>query len=104
MYVEILTSVLGNMADELSGDALLGYALVCRAQMRPTSEAVGGSSLSALIIEVAYDRALVRLSEAHGIQVLPDNFTRPKAERARLEDELAQAGVNLEELGRQLHR
>jgi len=103
MYVEILTSVLGDMAEELTGDALLCYALVCRAEMLDPSSVTDGSSMSALTTEVAYDRALVRLCEAHGVRVLPANFVHPKAERARLEDALARSGVDLEDLGHRLH-
>ena len=102
MYVEILTSVLGDMVEELTGDALLCYTLVCRAEMLSASEGTEGSSLSALTIEVTYDRALVKLCEAHRIPVDPSNFLRPRAERARLERALARAGVDLQGLASQL--
>lgn len=102
MYVEILTSTLGCWAEELTGDDLVCYVLVCRAEML-APDSTDGSSLSTLTTEVAYDRALVRLCEAHAVGVQASNFARPKLERARLERELARSGVDLEKLSKQLH-
>jgi hypothetical protein len=51
--------------------------------------------MGALAAEIAYDRALIRMCEIHGIDVALTNFAYPKSERARIERMLALAGVDL---------
>jgi hypothetical protein len=95
MYAHILASALDDWVDELTGDALFDYALVCRSEMLLPRVCQGGVALTALAAEVAYDRALIKLCEAHGIDVVDLSFTHPREERARLEEALAVAGLDL---------
>lgn len=45
--------------------------------------------------QIDYDLALIRLCRVHGIECDPASFTRPYAERHRLEEALAMAGVEV---------
>ena len=92
MYVTILSSVLNDWVDELSGAALIDFAQVCRAQML---ESAGATAVVALAAELSYDRALIKVCEAHGIDATTRRFSRPREERARLEGELLAIGVDL---------
>jgi hypothetical protein len=60
----------------------------------------GHTALVALAAEVAYDRALIKLCEAHSIEVVDMNFLHPRQERARLEAALVAAGIDLACRGR----
>jgi hypothetical protein len=95
MYAHILSSALDDWVDELTGHALIDYALVCRSEMRRPSQYPGQTALTALAAEVAYDRALIKLCEAQRIGVSDLSFLHPRQERARLEAALAAAGVDL---------
>jgi hypothetical protein len=95
MYSHILSSALDDWVDELTGDALMDYALVCRSEMLLPRGHQGESALTSLAAEVAYDRALLKLCEAHGINVVDLSFLHPQEERARLEAALAMAGLDL---------
>ena len=94
VYVDILWSVLDDWVDELSGDALIEFAQVCRAQMLDASPTRDSAS-TALAAELSYDRALIKVCQAHGIEVMPMRFERPSAGRARLESELVAIGIDL---------
>ena len=89
MYSHILSSALNDWVDELTGEALVEYAVVCRSEMLRPIEHQGESALTSLAAEVAYDRALLKLCEAHGIAVADLSFLHPHEERARLEAALA---------------
>jgi len=96
IYSHILSSALDELTgDALTGDALSDYALVCRSEMLMPRGYQGESPLTSLAAEVAYDRALLKLCEAHGINVVDPNFMQPQRERARLETALAMAGLDL---------
>ena len=100
MYVDILSSALDTWVDELSGRALIDYALSCRAEVL----AVGphrDTAYSTLAAQVAYDRVLIKLCETNGVPVMAASFAYPREERTRLEAELAIAGVDLAALARQ---
>ncbi len=99
MYAHILSSVLNDWVDELGGDALVEFAQVCRAQMLDSSPDRDGAS-TALAAELSYDRALIKVCQAHGIEVMPLSFSRPGEERARLEGELVAIGIDLVALSR----
>jgi hypothetical protein len=99
MYSQILSSALDNWVDEPTGDALIDYALACRTEMLTPRGYHGESSLSSLAAEVAYDRALLKLCETHGIDVVDLDFLHPEVERARLEEALATAGLDLRGAG-----
>jgi hypothetical protein len=95
MYAHILSSALDDWVDELTGDALVDYALACRGEMLKPCGHQGEAALIALSAQVAYDRALLKLCEAHGIDVVDLSFLHPQEERARLEAALAGAGLDL---------
>ena len=95
MYSYILSTALDDWVDGLTGEALTRYAIVCRSDMLQPVEGHRESALNSLAAEVAYDRALVKLCEAHGIAVVDLSFLHPKVERARLEGALAEAGIDL---------
>ena len=92
MYADILSSVLNDWVDELSGSALIDFAQVCRVQMIESS---GGTAVVALAAELSYDRALIKVCEAHTINTTTRRFSHPKEERARLERELTAIGIDL---------
>jgi hypothetical protein len=94
MYADILSSVLNDWVDELSGDALIDFAQVCRAQMLDSSPGRDTAS-TALAAELSYDRARIKVCEAHGIGVTPLRVSRPRDERARLECELVAIWIDL---------
>jgi hypothetical protein len=94
MYADLLSSVLNDWVDELTGDALIDFAQVCRAQMLDSSPGRDSAS-TALAAELSYDRALIKVCEAHGIEVMPLLFSHRSEERARLEGELVAIGIDL---------
>ena len=100
MYVEVLSGALDAWPDHLVDDALLEHVLSCRAALPDRDLGAGVFSDVALAAEVSYDRALINLAAAHGIDVSPTNFAHPKIERERLEAALAVVGVDLEALER----
>jgi hypothetical protein len=51
---------------------------------------------ASLAAEITYDRALIHLAAAHGIDVAPRNFCHPAIERERLEIELTRLGIDLD--------
>ena len=95
MYVDILSSALDTWVDELTGTALVDYALVCRAEMLGVSPHRGDTAYSSLAAEIGYDRALIKLCESNDVAVMATSFAFPGQERARLERELASAGIDL---------
>ena len=94
MYADILSSVLNDWVDELSGDSLIEFAHMCRVQMLDSSPARNSAS-AALAAELSYDRALIKVCQAHGIAVMPWRFSHPNEERTRLESELVAIGIDL---------
>ena len=48
-----------------------------------------------LTAELSYDRALLKVCEAHGIATSTRRFTRPREERSLLERELIGVGIDL---------
>jgi hypothetical protein len=100
MYTHLLLSVFDDWVDELTGSALVDYAVVCRAQMLASAPHRGESASLALAAEVSYDRALIKLCIANGVEADALGFSHPGAERARLEHDLATAGIDLAALAR----
>ena len=92
MYADILSSVLSDWVDELSGEALIDFAQVCRAQML---ESARDTAAVALAAELSYDRALLKVCEAQGIGTSTRRFSRPGEERSRLEKELRAMDIDL---------
>ena len=104
MYAHLLSSVLDDWVDELAGDALVDYALACRAATLVSRPRCSGSRMDesaciALSAEIAYDRALIKLCAANDIEVSPEGFSRPAAERGRLEYQLATRGIGPFDMG-----
>lgn len=95
MYVDILSQALDDWVDELSGDALIEFAQLCRTQMLDAAPPPGSTTSTALSTELSYDRALIKLCEARGIDVKYSSFSRPVQERARLERRLVEIGLDL---------
>ncbi len=100
MYVALLLTALDDWNEDLSDDALIEYVLACREEMLGALPRRGEGTYSALASEIAYDRALIKLCEAHDLEVVAANFAHPKEERAHLEFELGAAGYDLNSLAR----
>jgi hypothetical protein len=98
MYVDILSSALDSWVNELTDTALVDYALGCRAEMLGSRGS--DTSYSSLADEIAYDRVLIKLCETKDVAVEATGFAFPRRERARLERELATAGIDLAALAR----
>jgi hypothetical protein len=101
MYVELLTTSLdSDRASTISGDGLFETAIACRNRMLGSRVQTGNcGSAQRLAYEIAYDRALINLSAASGIDVGPERFAHPPEERTRLEQALAEEGVYLSAAG-----
>lgn len=98
MYVALLLSALDNWNENLSDDELVEHVLACRTAMLSALPRRGESTYSALGAEIAYDRALIKLCEAHDLEVVASNFAHPRKERDHLEHELGAAGYDLHAL------
>jgi hypothetical protein len=92
MYADILSSVLNDWVDELSGEALVDFAQVCRVQML---ESARDTAVVALAAELSYDRALLKVCAANGIDITTRRFSQPREERAQLEQELSAIDIDL---------
>ena len=98
MYVEILSQAMaGEEEPAQSRASLLDATCECRQQMLETRRRVDGTPEHRLAHEVAYDRALLRLCAALGIETVLGRFNRPLEERDRLEHELATRGIHFPE-------
>ncbi len=103
MYTELLYSALDAWVDSPDEAVLIDHVVKCRNEMLIAIPHRDENAYSALAAEVSYDRALIKLCEANGIEASAANFTNPSEERRRLEKALAGAGINLTALARQ-HR
>jgi hypothetical protein len=107
MYVELLSTVLEDESEDQNEDqnesGLFQVALDCRSRLLDIRWFGTATAQEALAIEVAYDRALIRLCTAHGIDVAPARFAHPQAERDRLEQGLATLGIHLDTFARRRH-
>lgn len=95
MYVELLTRALAEWPDDINGDGLVDYARNCRREMVRTTNRRHKGAYAALAAEVAYDRALIKLCEAHDVSVEPHDFVHPDTERRDLEQRLAEQGLDM---------
>lgn len=96
MYAEILSKALAEAGNSAaSREGLLSAAIECRAQMVASRHSRQTSTEGRIACEIAYDRALLALCGDLGMDIAPDRFTHPSAERTRLEQELANAGIRL---------
>ena len=99
-YSHLVLSVFDDWVDELTGSALVDYAIVCRTVMLASGPYRVEFASLLLAAEVTYDRALVKLCTTNGIEADALAFSNPSAERARLERELATVGIDLAALTR----
>jgi hypothetical protein len=94
MYRDLLTRALGKGEGEhRSGDLLLADLVESRTRLRATG--VATPVAEALVRELAYDGALIRLCASLRVRARPEWFENPEPERARLERELLRRGVLL---------
>jgi hypothetical protein len=94
MYVTILSGALDDWVDQLTVSELIDYTLLCRDAVARPDDHDRTSSEDALAAEIAYDRALIRLCERHGINVDRTAFMHPREARLFLEACLSAAGVS----------
>jgi hypothetical protein len=94
MYLQLLRGVLDDWVDELEGPALIDYAVMCRSATARSPQS-GDVAHVALAAEISYDRALIKLCTASGIEVDVMAFSHPFEARSRLERELAALGTDL---------
>ncbi len=94
MYADLLTQALGkDRAGHRSDDLLLADLRRSRARLRAEDTAATPAD-EALARELSYDGALLRLCESLDVPAAtPERFVNPEQERARLERELAERGV-----------
>jgi hypothetical protein len=96
MYRELLsTAVAHEEAPVAPVGASLELAIECRERMLGYRAGTNGSAQHKLASEVAYDRALVNLCAASGIDVDMSRFNQPQQARERLESALAGIGIDL---------
>jgi hypothetical protein len=96
MYVDLLSAALaGEDGAPTTQEGLSYAAVVCRARMLNSRGERGHSAQWKLACEVDYDRALINLCTASGVDADPTRFAQPEGERSRLELALAEAGHDL---------
>jgi hypothetical protein len=74
---------------------LLSLARLRRVQMLTSTRHVTSSAERHLTKDVNYDCALIRLCASVGIAATPQSFGQPLDARARLEQALAETGIDL---------
>ncbi|MFY9783284.1 MAG: hypothetical protein WAK12_07095 [Acidimicrobiales bacterium] len=104
MYIDLLTSSLNEWVMDPGEEELIDHVLACRFEMLISTPRYEENVYSALASEIAYDRSLIKLSEAHGIKASARLFVRPAEERRRLEHALADADVDLTDLAHRRRR
>jgi hypothetical protein len=96
MYVDILSAALeGENVGPSTREGLFAAAIACRARMLDSRRRRGDPAEQQLVCEVDYDRALINLCTALGIDAPTGQFAHPAGERSRLELALAAAGEDL---------
>jgi hypothetical protein len=96
MYVDLLSAAMaGEEGGTTTPEGLSYAAVVSRARMLNARGSTGLSAQVMLAREVAYDRALLSLCAASGVEVDVAQFAHPATERARLELALAAVGQDL---------
>jgi hypothetical protein len=94
IYVDLLTQALGtDEATPRSCDLLLADLVQSRDRLRAADS---GSAAEALARELSYDGALIRLCSSLEVPASPSGFTNPPLERARLEQQLNDLGLELD--------
>jgi hypothetical protein len=96
MYVDLLSAALaGESGVATTTEGLLAAAVICRDRMLNDRRGRGRSGEGQLASEVNYDRSLIHICTALGIDARAEHFAQPAHERARLEQALATAGESL---------
>jgi hypothetical protein len=96
MYVDLLSAALaGESGVATTTEGLFASAVICRDRMLDDRRGRGRSAEGQLASEVDYDRSLIHLCAALGIDARAVDFAQPAHERARLEEALAAAGESL---------
>jgi hypothetical protein len=96
MYVDLLSAALADDdAAPKTRQGLSSAAIASRARLLDSRMVRGGSAVTQLAREVAYDRSLISLCLALGVDARPGLFAQPAHERARLEHALAEVGEDL---------
>jgi hypothetical protein len=96
MYVDLISAALaGESGVPTTTEGLLAAAVICRGRMLDDRRGRGRSAEGHLASEVDYDRSLIHLCTALGIDARAVCFAQPAYERARLEEALAVAGESL---------
>jgi hypothetical protein len=97
MYVDLLMRALGDGGDGTrSSDLLLADLVHSRARVRAAEgQTASSTAADALARELSYDGALIRFCRSIDVPAGPSQFSNPHEERARLERELADRGIDV---------
>ena len=98
MYEQLLAMALDETSDaedDLTAGEALVQLLLCRTQLRQSTEDPDKSSgaASALGEELDYDVALLKLARLLGIEIDVQAFSQPSLERSRLEEAIEAHGA-----------
>lgn len=94
MYAALLSEAMALDHDPPSLVAsLVQMTTDCRKKLIENQRGRQETAAASLSNEVAYDRALIHLCRAIGIETAPNRFGVPSAERERLERRLSQVGL-----------
>jgi hypothetical protein len=105
MYVDVLSDAIRASDSRLTGEHLVEHVVACRLRLLTPRGAGNPSSYDRLALEVAYDASLIRLCDDVGVPTDVADFANPPAERARIEQVLAESrGLDLDALARSRHR
>ncbi len=105
MYTQLLAAAVDVTKDpdtEPTTSAALAQVLRCRHQLGSGGPTGDGEGAYAMVVDsLAYDAALIELARLVGIGCDVESFDPPLVARARLEQELAAAGIRLDDLDEQ---
>ncbi len=96
--MDLLTTALGVIQAETDRDHVDEFLAAHTALESARERTDPGSPPDRLALEVAYDAALIRLSDHLGIETGPERFDPPASERERLHREVLQSLPNLTEV------
>ena len=101
MYTHLLGAACGQRWHRWSGRAqgvALAEARRCRDELRTgMPPGLDPNSVPVILaLEIGYDVALIELATQVGVQTDPSRFEQPARERARLEQEFAARGIDLD--------
>jgi hypothetical protein len=96
IYVDLLAAALaGEREVSTTAEGLIAAAATCRDRMLEDRQSSERSVERQLASEIEYDRCLIHVCTALGIEARPGRFAQPAQERARLEHALAAARISL---------